>query len=386
MSDTDLALNPAEAGLVESARAFVREVVAKEAPIWEAERRPMPKAVIADWAARGLIGYEAAPERGGVGARFRARLAIAEALAEECFGAAFCLINVHTAALRIARDGTQAHRAAFFDDLKAGRKVGGIALTEPGAGSDFAAITTLARKVEGGWRLGGEKAWATNAAIFDQVLVYAQTDPAAGGRGIAGFLVDAHAPGFVKGAPYALAGGHVIGTAGFRLEECFVPEGDLLYPPGAGFKTALRSINGARVHVAAMALGMMRKSLAVAFDYGQRRRSFGKALIEHQGLRWSLADAATDIEAARLLIARAALLVEAGGDAALAAAHAKKFAVRAAERHIAACMQVMGAEGTRADHPLGRHLACVRLAASADGTTEIQNERIGALLGQALAR
>ncbi|HKW52154.1 MAG TPA: acyl-CoA dehydrogenase family protein, partial [Stellaceae bacterium] len=131
---------------------------------------------------------------------------------------------------------------------------------------------------------------------------------------------------------------------------------------------------------AAMCCGMVAESLSIALDYGRRRHTFGKRLLDHQGLRWSLADVATELEAARLLTWRAAAIVQQGGDAVLAAAFAKKFAVEMAQRRLGQCMQAMGAEGLRDDYPIGRHIAASRIAGYVDGTTEIQNERIGALL------
>jgi acrylyl-CoA reductase (NADPH) len=138
----------------------------------------------------------------------------------------------------------------------------------------------------------------------------------------------------------------------------------------------MTGINGARTYVAGMACAMLESGLQTAARYGAQRDLFGKKLIEHQGQRWKLADIATELEAARLLVDRAARAVHRGEDAMLPAAYAKKFAVEAAQRGLAACIQFMGAEGLRNDHPLGRHLANAKLAAFTDGSTEIQNERI----------
>jgi alkylation response protein AidB-like acyl-CoA dehydrogenase len=145
---------------------------------------------------------------------------------------------------------------------------------------------------------------------------------------------------------------------------------------------ALAGINGARTYVAAMCCGMLQASLETAVRYTQQRRTFGQAVIEHQGVRWKLVDAATDLEAARLLTYRAARLIDEGGDAVLPAAHAKKFATEMALRRIADCIQAMGANGLRAEYPLARHLAGAKIAAYTDGSIEMMNERIGVGLGQ----
>jgi alkylation response protein AidB-like acyl-CoA dehydrogenase len=234
--------------------------------------------------------------------------------------------------------------------------------------------------VPGGWALDGEKAWITNGATARSILVYAQTDAARGTQGFAAFVIDADREGFERLAAYDLMGGHAIGTAGFRLKDVRVAETALLFPPGEAFKRALLSINGARTYVAAMCCGMVEAALRAAVPYATRRRSFGKRLIDHQGLRWQLADVATDLEAARGLTYDAALRVTEGRDAVLAAAHAKKFAVRMAQQRLGDCMQAMGAAGLRESCPIGRHIAGARIAGYVDGTTEMQNERIGALL------
>ena len=382
MSDAALPLAAHEAALVERAAAFTARVIAPSAARWEREGSAMPREIVREWSALGLNAIEVATEHGGQGAGYLAKLAVVEAVAGVCLPSAFSLVNMHGAVARLARDGTPDQVKRHLPGLLSGEVIGGVALTEPGAGSDFTAIATHARQVSGGWRLDGEKAWATNAAIADQILVYAQTASGSGAKGIAGFLVDMHAAGVERVPAYDLVGGAVIGAAGVRMTDHFVADADVLYPPGQGFKRAMVSINGARTYVAGMCCAMVEACLAIAVDYAGRRRSFGKALIEHQGLRWSLADVATELEAARLLTAKAARLVASRDDAMVAAAHAKKFAVRVALEGIAATMQAMGAAGLRAAYPFGRHLISARLAAYVDGTTEMQNERIGADLAK----
>jgi alkylation response protein AidB-like acyl-CoA dehydrogenase len=368
-----------EAALVERAGRFAREVVLPNAARWERERR-MPLDALRTAAELGLLRIQVPAALGGLGMSFFAKLRVAEALARGCMAFAFSLVNVHNTAWRIALDGADEHRARYLAALMRAERLGGAALTEPGAGSDFAAITTSARKVDGGWRLDGEKAWITNAAHGDLFVTYAQTDPAARGRGIACFLVDATRPGFERVPPFQLMGGHAIGVGGFRLVDYLAEDADLLYPPGQAFKRALTGINGARTYVAAMCCGMLEQALADTVRYGAARRSFGVSLLEHQGVRWKLAKAANDLEAARLLAYRAAAIIDTGGDALLAASHAKKFASEMIVERLSDCMQAMGAAGLREEYPVGRHIALARIANYVDGTTEIQNERIGALL------
>jgi len=328
----------------------------------------------------GLMGLETPAELGGSGVSFMAKLLIIEALSHHCMAFTFSLINTQNIAGRVAVNGTKSQVERYLPDLLAGNRFGATALTEPTAGSDFAAIQMSAERVSGGWRLNGEKAWITNAAEADVFLVYAQTDPAKKWRGIASFLVDGREQGFERLPPYALHGGHAMGVGGFRLTDYFVAQEDAVAGPGDAFKSAMAGVNSARTYVAGMCNAMVASSLEHAVDYGTERETFGKPLLKHQGIRWQLADVATQLEASRLLTYRAAELISNGEDAMLAASYAKKFGVEAAEVGITACIQAMGANGTRRDYPMGRHLACAKLAAYTDGSTEIQNDRIGANL------
>jgi len=368
-----------ERALVETARRFAREVVMPNAARWERERR-MPLDTLKQAAALGFARIQVSTAHGGLGMSFFAKLRVAEELSHGCMGFAFSLINLHNAAWRIALEGKPDHLARYLPALMRADRLGGAALTEPGAGSDFAAIATSARRRDGGWLLNGEKAWITNAAHGDLYFCYAQTEPGARGKGIACFLVDGTRPGFERVVPFELMGGHAIGAGGFRLTDYFVPDDGLIYPPGTAFKAALAGINGARTYVAAMCCGMLEAALACALRYGAARRSFGARVVDHQGIRWKLAKVANDLEAARLLAYRAAALIDAGEDALLAASHAKKFASEMIVERLSDCMQAMGAAGLREEYPIGRHLALARIANYVDGSTEIQSERIGALL------
>jgi alkylation response protein AidB-like acyl-CoA dehydrogenase len=290
------------------------------------------------------------------------------------------LLNTHNVAAKLVRDAPPAVAARFVGDLLAGRRLGCTALTEASAGSDFAAIRTRATRTAQGWRLDGAKAWITNAAEADVVVLYAQTEPGSGNRGIACFVVDGQRPGFVRKPAFALTGQHAIGTGAFALDGYLAQDDEMLQPPGRAFKSALQSINGARCYIAAMCNGMVAEALRVALDYGQARHAFARPLAGHQGWRWRLAEASTELAAGRQLVADAAARVEAGADAQLAAAQAKLHCTRMAERQLAVLAQAMGAEGLRAGHPFGRHLAGARVAALVDGSSEMLLERISALI------
>ena len=373
-------LTATEHRLVVTARDFASQAIAPQIDAWEHARQHLPRSLIAAWARLGLNGLQVSEAQGGSGAGFLCKIAVAAELAKIDFAAAFALTNMQGAATRIAREGSPDQARRYLADLVCARLIGAPSLSEPAAGSDFGAIATHARRIDCGWEITGEKAWVTNGAIADLLVMYAQTDPAQGTRGIASFLIDLHAPGITRLPAEILMGGHAIGAAGIRLDAVRVGEDALFAPPGQAFKAGLRGVTAARVHVAAMVCGMVEAALARTVAHAQSRETFGQPLLRHQGLRWQLADVATQLEALKLLTLRAAATIEAGGDAQVEAAFAKKFAGDMATRSIAACMQAMGAEGLRVAHPFGRQLAGARISAYVDGTPEIQNERIGLAL------
>ena len=380
MFDIDHSLTDTERAAVARATDFAAAYVAPRAQGWQ-DAYEFPRQALVDACAAGLADLELGKAFGGQGLGFIAKLRAFEAIARHDMAFSFSLINHHNSMSRIARDARGDVRG-LIAAMRKGEIIGCTALTEPGAGSDFAAIKTTARKDGDGWILNGAKAWITNAAAAGAVICYAQTEPGSGWRGIAAFLVRDDRPGFVREAPFRFHGGSAIGAGGFRLEDYRAKADEMLQPPGAGFKAAMTGINGARTYVAGMCCAMLETGIETAARYGTRREIFGQPVLEHEGQRWALADIATDLEAARLLTDKAALIVQQGGNAVLAAAHCKKFAVRVALKGLADCIQLMGAEGLKSKYVLGRHLTNAKLCAFTDGSTEIQNERIGRHLMQ----
>ena len=364
--------------LLARTEAFARDVVMPGAQRWETEQRIAREAIEAA-AAIGLTGLEVPVEWAGLGLGFSVKAQVAEVLAAADFGFTMSLINTANIANKLAREAPAELARRYVPDLLAGRRLGCTALTESHAGSDFAAIRTLATRTAQGWRIDGAKAWITNAAEADVIVLYAQTVAGSGGRGIACFVIDGRRNGFVREPAFALAGQHAIGTGGFRLDGYLAQDEEMLQPPGRAFKSALGLINGARVYIAAMCNGMVGEALRTALDYGHARQTFGKPLAEHQGWRWRLAEAATELAAARLLVDQAAAQIEQGRDAQLLAAQAKLFATRMAERQLPVLAQAMGAEGLKRDHCFGRHLVGARVASFVDGSSEMLLERISVL-------
>lgn len=384
--DRDLGLNEGERGLLHGLAAFAQEAVAPLAAAGCGDQA-WAGAQIREACRLGYAGIEIPADCGGLGLPYYIRARAAETLAATDFAFAFAFINQHNVALRIAEHGSAAARERYLPGLLAGDLVGGTAMSEPRAGSDFASISTLARPRDGGgFILDGEKAWVANAAGGELALVFAQTDAARGPAGIACFIVDLRAPQCerVTGAP--LEGLGAAGIAGIRLNGYAAEDSDVLYPPGQGFQMALAGVNKARTHIAAMAAGLLDSALRQAVRHASTRQAFGRPIMEQQGLRWSLADVSMRLQILRMLTDRAAGLINAGSDEAVpAAAMAKKYAGEECLDAISACVQVLGASGLLPAQGMARRLLAAKALCFADGTTEMMNERIAAGLAQRFA-
>jgi alkylation response protein AidB-like acyl-CoA dehydrogenase len=367
-------LTPDQSDAVAAAQRFAQRHIAPFAADWERERR-LPIEVIRAAGEAELLGLMAPEDSGGRGIGLTGSAAVAEVLAAADMAVTFSIKVHNNFVASMLRNGSPGQIERYVAPMLAGETLGAFLLSEPGAGSDATAITTTARPDGAGWVIDGEKAWITNGVAADLLLVFAQTDPALGWHGIASFLVEAASDGVTRLPAYDMLGGHALGACGLRFEGVRVGPEAMFQPPEKAFKGAMGGINIARVGVGAMCCGMMQNSLDTAIEAARARPVFGQHVADFQGVQWALADAATDLAAARHLTWHAARLFDAGEDATLAAAHAKKFATRAAMRHIAQAMQVMGANGFRHDagHPLARHLAAAKMAEWLDGATEIQN-------------
>lgn len=365
-------LSDPERQVLAAAERFAKTTIGPSAEEWDTAGR-IPADVYRLAGDEGLCRLIVPVQSGGHGLSACAMARVMETLARACFASAFSLVVHNNLTAALARSVLPAPRERYLPDLLAGRRVGAFLLTEPQGGSDAGAIQTRAERVASGWRISGEKAWVSNGAVADTLSVYAQTDPGLGSRGIACFLLDAGTSGIHRKPAYRLLGGHALATAGFEFDGCAVEDDDLLIPPGEGFRAAMQGIDIARINVAAMCAGILSDSLEVALEFSGARQAFGQSVLDFQGIQWMLADAATDLEAARLLAFHAARLRDLGQPATVAAAHAKKFATRVALTRISDCMQTMGAWGYSREYPLARHLAAARMSQYLDGTTEIQN-------------
>ncbi|MEZ5740558.1 MAG: acyl-CoA dehydrogenase family protein [Burkholderiaceae bacterium] len=331
----------------------------------------------------GLTGIQVPRAMGGQGASFGCKVAVTQALAQADFGFAMSLVNTHNVAAKLSLEARPEVAGRFVPDLLAGHRLGSTALTELHAGSDFPAIRTRAVRTGDGWQLDGGKAWITNAAVSDVIVLYAHTGQADRSDDIAAFVVDGRRAGFCRLPAFELAGQHTIGTGAFELQAYQAADAEMIQPPGKAFRAALASINGARVYIAAMCCGMVERALAIAIEYGAGRSSFGQPLTGHQGWRWMLAEASAELAAAQALVDRATRATDEGRDTRLLAAQAKVFATGMAVRQLPALQHALGAHGLRDSLPFGRHLAGAQVATLVDGSTEMLLDRIASDWGRA---
>ncbi len=365
-------LSKLEQTAVRAAQEFASSYLHPNSQRWERERE-MPREMFQEAARAGLCSLLVRPENGGMGIGTSALLKVMEELSYVDMAAAFALV-VHNNHVRfIDRVGSPEMIDRYLPKMVSGEVVGAFLLTEPAGGSDAAAITTSAIPEGRGYVLNGEKAWITNTPHADLLNVFAQTNPAAGARGIASFQIPADTPGITRLPAYEMLGGYAIGAGGFELENVRVGHDALLVPAGQGFKAAMGGIDIARACVAAMCVGLLRAGLDTVMPRLLNRQAFGRPLADQQGLQWQMADVATNMHACSLLAYDAARLIERDGSAPEAAAHAKKFATQVAFAGLNTCMQAMGADGLKQEFPLARHLAAAKMAQYLDGATEIQN-------------
>jgi alkylation response protein AidB-like acyl-CoA dehydrogenase len=367
--------NNSESDLLQAIAVFASRTVATAAADWSVGAAPDP-ALMVRAAELGLTALQVPTAHGGLGLDYAVKVRACEILAAADFGFAMSVVNTHNVAANLARLAPPDVAARFLPPLVDGRSTACTALTEPGAGSDVAAMTTTAVRDGDDWIITGEKTWIVNARHADLAIVYAQCGQRGDHAGIGAFLVDLTVPQcrrYPIDSPFSQTS---IGTGGFVLDQCRVPATQLMLPPGTALKSILKEINGARIYVAAMCCGMVAEALAIVQDYGQARMTFGRPLVQHQAWRHTIADVTADLAAARTLVAEAVRAFAADTDAELSAAAAKLHAVTMSQRHLPALLHAMGAEGLKANYPFARHIAASHIAALTDGSSNMLRERL----------
>ncbi len=337
------------------------------------ERQEFPHEIVRKLGPLGFMGVLVPPEYGGAGLDHVSYALIVEEL---CRGDASVGITMwaHNSLCtnHLALFGSPEQKARYLPSLARGEVLGAWGLTEPGSGSDAAALRTRAEWRDGAWVLNGSKAFITNASVGGIAVVMARTDPARGRDGISAFVVEKGTPGFSAGRPYHKLGLHASDTAELVFEDARVPADRLVGERGAGFRQALAVLEGGRIAMAAMGVGIAQAALDAAVRYMKQRTAFGRTLAEFNGLQGMVAEMATDIETARLLTLHAAWLKDQGRRAMPAASMAKVFASETAMKAATRAVQIHGGAGYITEFPVERIFRDAKLTEIGEGTSEIQ--------------
>jgi butyryl-CoA dehydrogenase len=368
----DLELTPEQTLLRDTARDLAtKEILPRAAELDRAHE--FPRAIVNRLGALGLMGVMVPEKWGGAGMDALSYALALEEISRACASTGVIMsVQNSLVCAPLVSAGTDAQRARWLPDLATGKKIGCFALSEPEAGSDAAAQRTSAVRRGGGWVLSGTKNFITNAPVADLMLVAANTDPGKGAKGISIFLVPTATPGVKIGKPDDKLGIRAAVSAQVFLADCAVGEDALLGAEGEGFKLAMRALDGGRIGIAAQAVGIARAAFEDAVQYAQERKTFGQPIAHHQAIQFKLADMCTEIEAARLLLWRAAVKKDSGARYTTEAAKAKLFASEVANRAAKEALQVFGGYGYLTDFPAERHYRDAKITEIYEGTSEIQ--------------
>jgi alkylation response protein AidB-like acyl-CoA dehydrogenase len=364
----DFDLSPEQKEIQALARDFVRAEVEPHAADWDRKHR-FPDEVFGRLAELGLMGV-CVPEE-YAGADFLSYVLVLEELSHGDAGVGVTLA-VHTSAvtLPLLRFGSEEQRAQFVPPLARGEAIGAFALTEAEAGSDAAALRTAAKREDDGWRISGAKQFISTAEAAGTFLLFARTDPAEpGARGISAFVLDADDIR-VTGREEKL--GLNSSTTNSIVVDALVDTDRLLYEEGKGFHVAMATLDGGRIGIAAQAVGIAQAAYDVAREYAKERHAFGRPIARFQAIQLKLADMATEIEAARLLVHRAAWLKQNDLPHTEAGAQAKLFASEMARRQTAEAIQILGGYGYTKEFPVERYYRDAKVTEIYEGTSEIQ--------------
>lgn len=357
----------------EAARDFAREQLAPNSAEWD-RTSTFPKDAIAAMGELGFMGMQVPEEWGGAGVDHVAyALAVEEIAAGD--GSCSTIMSVHNSVvcMPVLKFGTPEQKERFLKPLARGKMLGCFCLTEPQVGSEASAIKTRARRDGNHWVLSGTKQFITSGASADLAIVFAVTDPALGKKGISAFLVPTKStPGWTVARVEHKLGLHASDTCQIVLDDLRLTPDLMLGQEGEGYRIALANLEGGRIGIAAQSVGMARAAYEAALAYAKDREAFGQKIIAHQAVGFRLADMATQIEAARLLILHAAQKRDAGEPCLTEAAMAKLFASEMAERVCSDAIQIHGGYGYLNDFPVERIYRDVRVTQIYEGTSDIQ--------------
>ena len=367
----DFELAPEQKEIQALAQDFARQEIEPHAAAWDREHR-FPREVFTKLAELGLMGVCVPAEYGGAEADFLSYILVLEELSRADAGVGVT-VAVHTSAvtLPLLAWGSDEQRSRFIPPLAAGELLGAFALTEPEAGSDAGALRTRAEHDGAGWRINGAKQWITNGRYAGTFLVFARTDPETpGAGGVSAFVLDAEHVRITRDEEKL--GLNSSATNDLVIEDSYVGRDRLLHEENKGFQVAMQTLDGGRIGIAAQAVGIAQAAYDVAREYAKERHAFGRTISEFQAIQHKLADMSTEIDAARLLVYRAATLKERGEPHTEAGAKAQLFASEMARRQTAEAIQVLGGYGYTKEFPVERYYRDAKITEIYEGTSEIQ--------------
>ncbi len=367
----DFELTPEQREIKALARDFADAEIEPNASEWDREHR-FPRELYPKLAELGLMGVCIPEELGGAGADFVSYILVLEELSRADAGVGVT-VAVHTSAvtLPILTLGTDEQRARFVPPLARGELIGAFALTETEAGSDAGALRTSATRDGDGWRISGTKQFISTAEYAGTFLLFARTDPdTPGARGVSAFILDGdHIR--VTGREEKLGLNSSV-TNSIVVEDAYVDGDRMLHDEGKGFAVAMSTLDGGRIGIAAQALGIAQAAYDAARAYALERKQFGQRIADFQAIQWKLADMATEIDAARLLVYRAAWLKQQGKPHTEEGAKAKLYASEMARRQTAEAIQIFGGYGYTKEFPVERYYRDAKITEIYEGTSEIQ--------------
>lgn len=368
----DFQLNDEQLHLKKSVREFAEREIAPNVRKWD-EAGEFPLSTIKEIGKLGLMGVIFPPDLGGAGMGYVEYVTAIEELSR-VDGSVGIIVAAHTSLCsnHIFLAADEAQKKKYIPKLASGEFIGAWGLTEPSSGSDAGSARMTAARKGNNWVLNGTKTFCTNGHYADVLVVIAVTDRAAHTHGLSAFIVEKGTPGFRPGKKEDKLGLRASDTAELIFEDCVLPADALLGMEGQGFVDAMRVLDGGRISIAALSLGMAQGAYEAALHYSKQRKQFGRAIGDFQAIQWKLADMATEIDAARLLTMRAASMKDAGLKTTLESSMAKLFASEVAVKCANEGVQIHGGYGFIKDYPAEKYYRDVKLCTIGEGTSEIQ--------------
>jgi alkylation response protein AidB-like acyl-CoA dehydrogenase len=354
------------------ARDFAENEIRPHVMEWD-ENQTFPHDVVRQLAGLGFLGILIPTEYGGAGLGHVEYVTVVEELSR-VDGSIGISVAAHNSLCtgHIYNFGSEDQRQRFVVPLAKGEKIGAWSLTEPEAGSDAGGTQTVARRDGNGWILNGQKTFTTHGTYGDICVAMAVTDKSAGHHGISAFILEKGMPGFFPGKKENKLGLRASDTSTVVFQDCRVPQENLLGDPGHGFIDALKVLDGGRISIAALGVGMAQGAYEAALQYAKQRKQFGRPIADFQAIQFKLADMATEIDAARLLMYRAAWMKDQGMQTTAQSSMAKLYAGEVAVRVANECVQVYGGYGFIKEYPAEKFYRDVKLCTIGEGTSEIQ--------------